>query len=107
MRHTYRNRRRACGTCPWTGKLWSWSNAPAPACPDCGAATDEDVEILGVAPGVAADDIPGGLEVKHAICHPDGTPRKFYSKSEIRKAARAAGWTISGETPKDPGATWF
>ena len=50
--------------------------------------------------GVAGDDIPGGLEVKHGICWPDGTPRRFYSKSEIRKTAADAGLTIGGETPK-------
>lgn len=50
--------------------------------------------------GVIGDDIPGGLDVKHGICWPDGTPRRFYSKSEIRKAADAAGYTIGGETPK-------
>lgn len=50
--------------------------------------------------GVIGDDIPGGYEVKHGVCWPDGTPRKFYAKSEIRKAADAAGYTISGETPK-------
>lgn len=50
--------------------------------------------------GVIGDDIPGGLLVKNGICWPDGTPRKFYSKSEIRKAADNAGLTIGGETPK-------
>jgi hypothetical protein len=49
---------------------------------------------------VNGDDIPGGLEIKHGICNPDGTPKKYYSKSEIRKAAFEAGYTISGETPK-------
>lgn len=50
--------------------------------------------------GIITDDIPGGLDVKHGICWPDGSPRRFYSKSEIRKAADAAGLTIGGETPK-------
>lgn len=49
---------------------------------------------------IATDDIPGGLEVKHGLCHEDGTPQKFYSKSDIRRAAFETGWTISGETPK-------
>lgn len=56
--------------------------------------------------GVAADDIPGGMLIEHAICNPDGTPKRYYSKSEIRETARAKGWTISGETPKDPGTRW-
>jgi len=50
--------------------------------------------------GIIGDDIPGGLDVKHGVCWPDGTPRRFYSKSEIRKAAYVAGLTMADETPK-------
>ena len=49
---------------------------------------------------VIGDEIPGGLDVKHGVCWPDGTPRRFYSKSDIRKAAADVGLTIGGETPK-------
>lgn len=49
---------------------------------------------------IAADDIPGGYIVRHGACWPDGTPRKFYSKSAIKKAAFEAGWTMYGDTPK-------
>lgn len=49
---------------------------------------------------IATDSIPGGYEVKNALCWPDGTPRKFYSKSDIKRTAFDTGWTISGETPK-------
>jgi len=40
---------------------------------------------------VISDEIPGGVEIRHGLCHPDGTPRKFFSKSEIARAAKAAG----------------
>jgi len=43
--------------------------------------------------GVIGDDIPGGYEVKHGLCHEDGTPRKFYSKSEMARAAKERGLT--------------
>lgn len=49
---------------------------------------------------INTDDIPGGLEVKHGICNPDGSPRKYYSKSEIKRAAFEAGYNIVGDTPK-------
>ena len=49
---------------------------------------------------INSDDIPGGLLVRHGVCNPDGTPKRYYSKSEIRKAAFEAGYTIAGETPK-------
>lgn len=49
---------------------------------------------------INGDDIPGGLDVRHGICWPDGTPRRFYSKSEIKRAAFEAGLFIVGDTPK-------
>lgn len=70
-----------------------------PSCVECGKSTDTYWSGTYM---VNSDDLPGGLEIKHGICNPDGTPRKYYSKSEIRKAAAEAGWTIFGETPKLP-----
>jgi hypothetical protein len=43
------------------------------------------------APVVWTDDIPGGLAIAHGLCNEDGTPRTYYSKTEIRDAARAKG----------------
>lgn len=42
---------------------------------------------------VIGDEIPGGVEIKHGLCNPDGSPRRFDSKSAIAKAAREAGMT--------------
>lgn len=50
--------------------------------------------------GVIPDDIPGGVEIKHGLCWPDGTPRKFYSKSDIKKAAFNEGYFQGDDTPK-------
>jgi hypothetical protein len=43
---------------------------------------------------VIGDDIPGGLEIKNGrgLINPDGTPRKYYSHTELNRAAKAAGW---------------
>lgn len=41
---------------------------------------------------VIGDEIPGGLLIHNALCHKDGTPRRFYSQTEIKKAAKEAGW---------------
>lgn len=51
------------------------------------------VWLQGAANGVIDDSIPGGLEIKNALCHPDGTPRRFDSHSDIKRAAEASGWT--------------
>jgi hypothetical protein len=43
--------------------------------------------------GVIPDDIPGGLVIEHGLCHEDGTPRTYYSKTEINREAKRRGWT--------------
>jgi len=40
---------------------------------------------------VIADEIPGGVWIRHGICNEDGTPRKYYSKSEMAKEAAKRG----------------
>lgn len=47
---------------------------------------------LPAAPTVRGDDIPGGLTIEHGICNDDGTPRTYYSHSEIQQACREKGW---------------
>jgi len=50
--------------------------------------------------GVITDEIPGGIWIRHGICNEDGTPKKYYSKSEMRKAAFEKGLTQGDDTPK-------
>jgi len=57
-----------------------------PPCPECGEATET---LWETAAAVSPDEIPGGIEIRHGICNEDGTPRRYYSKSEMaREAAR-------------------
>jgi hypothetical protein len=49
--------------------------------------------LPGAANGVKDDSIPGGLEIKNALCHPDGTPRRFDSWTDINREAKRSGWT--------------
>ena len=63
-----------------------------PACAQCGAQT-ERVYLPGGLPAVHDDSIPGGVLIKNAICNPDGTPRRYYSHTEIRQEAARRGWT--------------
>ncbi len=44
-----------------------------------------------LAPAVWQDSIEGGIEIAHGLCNDDGTPRRYYSKSEMREAARVKG----------------
>lgn len=105
MRHTFRQEHAACAACGWTGTVFAWSYE-SPKCPSCGAAAARVADTVNQAPAVIPDGIPGGLLVKNAICNADGSPRRFDSKSDIRAEANRRGWTIAGETPKDPQTRW-
>lgn len=53
---------------------------------------------------VIPDEIPGGYIVYHGICNEDGSPRKYYSKSEMAKEAKRKGLVNSVRhitNPKD------
>ena len=59
---------------------------------------------IGKASNVIGDDIPGGIEIKHGICHEDGTPRRYYSKSEMAREAKRRGWVNAVEHIGSPGS---
>lgn len=40
---------------------------------------------------VVTDEIPGGLEIRHGLCHDDGSPQKFYSHGAIKREAKRRG----------------
>ena len=39
---------------------------------------------------VIGDEID--VYIKHALCHPDGTPRRFRSREELKRAEKASGY---------------
>lgn len=60
-------------------------------CKECGKPTERVWLTSGAS--VISDGIPGGVLISHGICHADGSPKRYYSKSDINKAAKAAGLT--------------
>ena len=80
---------RRCVTCDIvTGtELYELVHDPNPPCPQCGNPTER---IAGMR-GAVDDSIPGGVEIKHGLCNPDGSPRRYYSHSEMRKEAAKRG----------------
>lgn len=46
---------------------------------------------LGKAASVIGDEID--VEIKHGLCWPDGTPRRFRSRSELKRVERQSGWS--------------
>ena len=54
------------------------------------------LESRTVAPAVIQDSIEGGLDIHHGLCNEDGTPRTYYSQSEIDLECQKRGlvrWT--------------
>lgn len=85
----------ACCTVCSTQKLdFLHKSGPLPPCPVCGGALEQIKTTAGQgkAGPVRPDEIPGGLEIKHGLCNEDGTPRKYYSHSEIAAEARRRGY---------------
>lgn len=54
---------------------------------------------------VWADDIPGGLEIANGLCHADGSPRRFYSRSAIRAACAEKGLIPYHDVYQESGET--
>lgn len=52
--------------------------------------------------GVIGDDIPGGIWIRHF----ENEPMKFYSKTEIKRAANERGLTWGDDTPKPYKVQW-
>ena len=98
-RMTYKQWPCRCSECGFNGKILAWSHQLPPQCPDCGAKTTLIDNFIPEIHGIITDSFVGGLMVPHAVCHPDGTPRRFDSKSELRRELAKAGYTIMGETP--------
>lgn len=52
-------------------------------------------------PAIVGDELHD-YEARHGVCHPDGTPRKFYSRTELYRALNEANLKIAGDTPGKP-----
>jgi len=86
--------------CGFSGRIWAWADKLPLPCSSCGGDTTLVDNQIGKAPGVVSDGIPGGQYIPHAICNPDGSPKRYDSKTDIKRALNKAGWTIAGDTPK-------
>lgn len=59
----------------------------------CGGERERIPTVPGHTRGaVHGDDIPGGMLIKHGICSPDGSPKRYDTHSSIKAAAEAAGY---------------
>lgn len=73
-----------------------------PACLICGEATETFWN--GRSAGVVDDSIPGGIEIRHGICNEDGSPRRYYSHTDMKKEAAKRGLRNRVEHVTVPGS---
>ena len=64
--------------------------------PFCGGDPAKHVSAASV---VIGDDFPGGVWIRHGAVNDDGSPRKFYSKTEIKRVLNEKGLVWVGDTP--------
>lgn len=69
----------------------------------CWSCHNDEKGVGNQAPSVIGDDIPGGIEIRHGLCNPDGSPRKYYSKSEMAAEAKKRNLTNIVEHVTSPG----
>ncbi len=82
---------RRCAKCGIVHEdCWEPIKAEDPGCSSCGG-TMERVFLPTGRGQVIGDECD--VMMKHAICNPDGTPKRFTSKAEIKRAAERAGYT--------------
>lgn len=97
-RHVFKKRFYRCALDGTSIEAFRWDYEGSPACPACGGQTEEIGYHAGQAPSVISDEID--IEVRHGLCNPDGSPRRYTSMTELRREAAERGLAILGETPK-------
>lgn len=71
-----------------------------PPCPICSGSTET---LWTRSANVVGDDIPGGVLIRNGICNEDGSPKRYYTKSEMRAEAKRRGLVniVEHVTPPD------
>ncbi len=69
-------------------------------CAECDTPT-ERVWLMGNANSVIGDEID--IHIKHGLCWPDGTPRHFTSRQELKRVEMASRWRNIVEHKPGPG----
>lgn len=83
-----------------------------PVCNRCGVELEigmfpfcrgNPIDHVGGTFNVIQDSIEGGVWIKHGLCNEDGSPRKYYSKTEINAEAKRRGLVNIVEHACEPG----
>jgi hypothetical protein len=91
-----------CHRCEVSSKQLAWDFDLPITCSTCGSATCLNYdEKYADAPGVIGDEL-NNYAARHGVCNPDGSPRVFHSKTDLKRALNEKGLKISGDTPGVP-----
>ncbi len=88
-RFTFKEHRLWCGSCKERATYLFWTHEATPPCRTCGGALEEFYGQNRKGPCIIGDEID--VTITNGVCHPDGTPRRFRSRSELRLAEKMAG----------------
>jgi hypothetical protein len=102
-RHTFKRRHYRCRACGEYREQLAWDYDTFDCCGQPMVETCKST--FGKAPFVIGDEIDEIIE--HAICHPDGSPKRYTSRQEKKRALAEAGYTILGDTPKVSSNRWI
>ena len=80
---------------------WEPMTVPAVDCPRCGQKTER--VMLPTRRAAIGDDIPGGVLIFNGLCNEDGSPRRYYSKTEIFREAEKRGLRMREHFVELPG----
>lgn len=95
---TFKKRHYACQSdCELVTEL-RWGKDTPPTCSVCDLEMMEYVDTVNPTTSVIGDECD--VTIRHGACWPDGTPRHYSSKQEIKRVAYEQGWTQWGNTPK-------
>lgn len=84
-----------CTVCGTTLKPLQWNYDPPPI--HCGKFARPEYLAGEMSAAVIGDEID--VTIEHGPCNPDGSPRRYRSRSELNREAAALGWVREGETP--------
>lgn len=92
-RSTFKRRPLICSGCAARTAPLLWSYDPIPPCAVCGAPQQSaDGPAPEKAHAVIGDEIDRTIE--HGLCYKDGTPRRFTSRQELKRAEAQSGYRI-------------
>lgn len=77
-----------------------WGKDDLPTCIGCGGTMFEVSHPSdNKAPAVHGDEIDIWIRHGDGIINPDGTPKRYRSKTELKRVAYEAGYSVYGDTP--------